>query len=252
MCWLGHGPVLFETGGLSFLVDPVLSDRIGPRIGQFTLGLSRKTPIPVSADSVRGVDVILITHAHFDHLDRPTLRALADPATTVFVPMKCSRLIPAGFNDVIELEPDRQYNFHDSLIDTTKPRHWGARTIIDRNRGACAYTVRHNGFGVFLAGDTALTNSFQSIQDIDLAVFGIGAYNPWEHMHATPEQAWQMFNDMDARYLLPVHHSTFELSDEPIGEPMTRLIRAGNDGHDRIIHEPQGTVIRLSPADRYH
>lgn len=242
LSWLGHASVIIDTGGLSFVVDPVLSERIGPTVGKKTVGLSRRAPAPVSADSIKGVDAILITHAHFDHLDRPTLKALADPRTTVFVPPRCKRLIPDGFGSVIELEPEKETLFRNASIAATTPKHWGARAFLDRRRGSCAYTVRHDDFSVFFAGDTAITNSFQSIREIDLAVFGIGAYNPWEHMHATPEQVWKMFTGMGAKYLLPVHHSTFELSEEPMDEPMTRLLEACGEEASRVIQGQPGTV----------
>lgn len=246
-CWLGHASVVVETGGLSFVVDPVLSERIGPRIGKRTVGLSRRTPAPVAVESLKGVDAILITHAHFDHLDRPTLRAMVDARTTVFVPPKCKRLIPPGFREVVELAPGSEHSFRGAAIETTSPRHWGARTLFDRGRGSCAYTIRHNGLSVLFAGDTAETHSFDGMTGIDLAVFGIGAYDPWEHMHATPEQVWQMFNRMDARYLLPVHHSTFELSEEPLDEPVKRLMRVCGEDAQRVILEEQGEVIVLQP-----
>lgn len=245
VCWLGHASAIINTGGLSLVVDPVLSDRIGPRVGKRTVGLSRRAPSPVATDSIKGVDAILITHAHFDHLDRPTLKTLADPRTIVFVPPRCKRLIPVGFGDVIELAPESNTLFKSASIDTTTPKHWGARTFLDHRRGSCAFTIRHNGFGVFFAGDTAQTNSFQSIKDIDLAVFGIGAYDPWEHMHATPEQVWRMFSGMNARYLLPVHHSTFELSEEPMDEPMTRLMHACGEDCRRVIQAQPGSVVDI-------
>lgn len=242
LSWLGHASVIVDTDGLSFLVDPVLSERIGPTVGTKTVGLGRRVPTPVSAESIRGVDAILITHAHFDHLDRPTLKALADSKTTVYVPPRCKRLIPDGFASVVELEPGKKILFRNASIETNSPKHWGARTILDRRRGSCAYTVRHNGYSVLFAGDTAMTHSFQLVRDIDLAVFGIGAYDPWEHMHATPEQVWKMFIGMGAQYLLPVHHSTFELSEEPMDEPMTRLLNACSDEASRVIRGQPGTV----------
>lgn len=80
------------------------------------------------------------------------------------------------------------------------------------------------------------------MEGLDLAVFGIGAYDPWEHMHATPEQVWRMFLASGARYLLPVHHSTFPLSDEPMEEPMKRLLQAAGDNRDRVIVPTPGEI----------
>lgn len=241
-CWLGHGSVVVGLHDTVVAVDPVLSDRIGPRLGKRTVGLSRLTPPPLDAGSLRGLDVLLITHAHFDHLDRPTLKALVDERTTVVVPPRCRRLIPKGFGAVIELGPGETLTHGEAKIEAVQPRHWGARTWLDRRRGACSYCIERAGMRVLLAGDTAETNTFDDMEGLDLAVFGIGAYDPWEHMHATPEQAWRMFLASGARYLLPVHHSTFPLSDEPMEEPMKRLLQAAGDDRDRVIIATPGEI----------
>jgi len=241
--WLGHGSVVVGLDDTIVAVDPVLSDRIGPRVGKRTVGLRRLAPPPLGPDSLKGVDLVLITHAHFDHLDRPTLVELADQRTTVIVPKRCKRLIPKGFCRVIELGAGESYRQGEATVWAVQPRHWGARTWLDRRRGACSYCIERAGRRVLFAGDTADTNTFDGMSGLDLAVFGIGAYDPWEHMHATPEQAWRMFQASGARYLLPVHHSTFPLSDEPIDEPMKRLLMAAGEERDRVI------IARLGEID---
>jgi len=240
--WLGHGSVIVGLDDVTVAVDPVLSERIGPRVRTKTLGLRRLVPAPIDSASMKGVDVVLITHAHFDHLDRATLEAIADERTTVVVPPKCARLIPRGFARVIELKPGGDFSVGPVHIRALQPRHWGARLWFDRRRGACAYELGHAGCRVLFAGDTADTNTFDQLGGIDLAVFGIGAYEPWEHMHATPEQVWKMFLASGARYLLPVHYGTFPLSDEPVDEPITRLIAAAGEGLDRIIRATPGEI----------
>ncbi|MFG0307458.1 MAG: MBL fold metallo-hydrolase [Phycisphaerales bacterium JB040] len=242
-CWLGHASVVVTLGELTLAVDPVLSHRIGMRIGRRTIGLARREPAPVSPEALRGVDAVLITHAHFDHLDRPTLSALASDRTTVIVPSRCRRLVPRGFARVVELSPESTIELGNARIRAHAPRHWGARAWLDRRRGFCAYEVRHPRGAVLFAGDTGETRAFDALDGLDLAVFGIGAYQPWEHMHATPEQVWRMFERSGARHLLPVHHSTFELSDEPMDEPMHRLLRAAGAAADRVVRESAGEVV---------
>lgn len=242
--WLGHATVLTQIGDHSVLIDPVLSDRIGMRLGSRTIGLPRLSPTPVTPSSLRGVDLILITHAHFDHLDRPTLAHLADTRTRVIVPSGCRSLVPPGFKDILELRPQEFKEIDGLEIRSIQPAHWGARRVTDRHRGVNAYVVEGMGQRVFFAGDSAHTDAFDHLDAIDLAVLGIGAYDPWEHMHATPEQAWSMFERIGARYLLPVHHSTFELSEEPIDEPMRRLRSiAGEAFESRVIDPISAEVI---------
>ncbi len=248
MSWLGHASVIVGLDHVTIAVDPVLSERIGPRVRSRTLGLKRLAPAPIDAASMKGVDAILITHAHFDHLDRPTLEAVADPRTTVVVPPRCARLIPRGFGRVVELKPGGDFHLGEVHIRAIQPRHWGARTWFDRRRGACAYELGRDSVRVLFAGDTADTNTFDQLEGIDLAVFGIGAYDPWEHMHATPEQVWKMFLATGARYLLPVHFGTFPLSDEPIDEPIQRLLAAAGAERDRIIEATPGE-IDIVPTD---
>ncbi len=243
--WLGHASVLLGLGDQRMVVDPVLSRRIGPRVRTRTIGIERLEPAPFGPDSLRGVDAILITHAHFDHLDRETLMGMTDERTTVIVPKRCGRLVPRGFGRVVELDEGGVFELQDTEIRAHAPRHWGARAWLDRSRGFSAYELRHGVGNVFFAGDTAYTDAFDGLEDIDLAVFGIGAYNPWEHMHATPEQVWRMFNAIGASRLLPVHHSTFELSDEPKDEPMERLIQVAGPGIGRVVTPGVGRLVQI-------
>jgi len=162
----------------------------------------------------------------------------------------------AGFPDieVIELKAEESISTCGLKVSAIQPAHWGARSIFDRRRGVNSYLVESstptNTQRVLFTGDTAETKAYEHLDQIDLAVFGIGAYDPWDHMHATPEQAWKMFLSLGARYMLPIHHSTFELSDEPIGEPMHRLTQIAADNLDAIINPNVGEIIVIeSPTN---
>jgi L-ascorbate metabolism protein UlaG (beta-lactamase superfamily) len=240
--WLGHGTVFLRLGELNILMDPVFSERIGLSIGRFTLGLSRLAPAPVAAHGLPRIDLLLISHAHFDHLDKPSLRQLASEHTTVVTARRTRRLIPAGFGQVIELDWDQGFRFRELELTALRPAHWGARTAIDRRRGYNSYMLRGREHGVLLAGDTALTDAFNGLGNLDLAVMGIGAYEPWTHAHATPEQTWSMFRASGAERLLPVHHSTFPLGDEHVDEPMERLMAAAGDDLGRILALAPGAI----------
>jgi len=234
--WLGHASVLLRLAGKNILVDPVFSPRIGVSIAGRTMGLPRLAPLPRLAHDLPTIDTILLTHAHFDHLDRPTLRRLVSPRTTVITARRTARLIPRGFARVIELDWRQSIDLDGLRIDALRPRHWGARAGLDRRRGYNSYVLRDaDGRGVLLAGDTAMTDAFDNLRDITLAAMGIGSYEPWAHAHATPEEAWAMFRASGAAHLLPIHHSTFELGDEPIHEPMERLNAAARAARGRII-----------------
>lgn len=262
VAWLGHASVLFRHGGLTILTDPVFSERIGPRVMGRVLGPSRLAAAPLRPEDLPPIDLILISHAHFDHLDRPTLRAIASPRTVVVTAKGTRRLIPRGFGPVFELDwgerralpaPGRIAHSEAGGVEirALRPVHWGARRGVDRRRGYCSYLVSADGPGragggdVLFAGDTADTDEFEGLgrgAQLRLGIFGIGSYDPWEHMHATPEQAWRMFEGTGAAHLLPVHHSTFQLGDEPEGAAMERLIAAAGEGRSRIIEVRPGEL----------
>jgi L-ascorbate metabolism protein UlaG (beta-lactamase superfamily) len=237
--WLGHASTLLRVAGSTILTDPVLSSRIGVRVGSLTLGLDRLRPPPMDLHSLPPIDVVLLSHAHFDHLDRPTLQRLANPRTTVITAHRTTRLVPAGFGRVIELDWGQQFTIAGVTYAAIRPAHWGARRWLDATRGYNSYLIRGADRRVFFAGDTAFTTSFRDLGPVDLAIMGIGAYDPWIHAHASPEEAWAMANAMRARCIMPVHHSTFELSDEHVDEPMERLLEVARHETDRVVaHEP--------------
>lgn len=245
-CWLGHCTVLLRLGRLNILTDPVFSRRIGVKIGKRTVGLNRIGDPPLQTKHLPPIDIILISHPHFDHLDKPTLQRLRSPSTIVITAKASRRLIPKGFADVLELGWHQSAILESLKIETIKPRHWGARTAWDRHRGYNSYVLTDGPQRVLFAGDTALTDAYSALKGIDLAIFGIGSYEPWEHAHATPEQVWRMFTDFSGKRLLPVHHSTFELGEEPPGEPMQRLHAAASSHHRRVLDAHIGKIVRVS------
>jgi L-ascorbate metabolism protein UlaG (beta-lactamase superfamily) len=242
--WLGHASVLVRLGGRWILTDPVFSERIGIKLGPFTFGVGRLAPT-VDLLTLPTPDLILISHAHFDHLDQPTLAKLAGRETTVITAPGTKRLIPSGFSRVIELPWERSIRFGGLSIAAMTPAHWGARTVWDRHRSYNSYVIEHHHGKVLFAGDTAMTSEYEKVRGADLTIFGIGAYDPWITNHATPEQAWEMHASAQGRFMLPMHHSTFKLSDEPAHEPMQRLMAAAGDAADRVVGTTLGRFVSI-------
>jgi L-ascorbate metabolism protein UlaG (beta-lactamase superfamily) len=243
--WLGHATVLLRLDGRWILTDPVLSDQIGVRVGLRTAGLTigprRLLPAP-PPELLPPLDLIVLSHAHFDHLDRPTLAKLASKRTRVLTASGTAKLVPRGFASVHEILWDTQAE-HDGLrVQSIKPAHWGARTMWDRHRGFASYVLRSPHLGVLYAGDTARTDAYANLSPLrtgqpalQLSIFGIGAYDPWIAAHANPEEVWQMHQQSGARCLMPMHHSTFVLSDEPLQEPLQRLMSVAGPQSDRVV-----------------
>ena len=249
--WLGHCTTLLRIGSLNVLTDPVLSNRIGLRLPGFTIGPQRLAPIPLRTADLPPIDLIVLSHAHFDHLDRPTLKRLAKRSTSVVTAANTRRLIPRGFGDVSELDWGQELQHDGVQLRAIQPQHWGARIAWDRHRGFNSYLIQDTDLPtpskVLFAGDTAHTTAFRELGPLDLGIFGIGAYNPWIHVHATPEQVWEMTQSSQAARILPVHHSTFKLSDEPAEEPLQRLLLAAGSEADRIVLPTLGGIHRFLP-----
>ena len=135
------------------------------------------------------------------------------------------------------------------LVRAFAVKHWGARMRSDRHRGYNGYVLEREGRRIIFAGDTALTNSFARLRDgasYDLAIMGIGAYQPWIRSHCTPEQAVAMANAAGARYIMPIHHQTFKLSVEPFREPIERFLRALAGEPERIALREIGETFVLT------
>jgi L-ascorbate metabolism protein UlaG (beta-lactamase superfamily) len=180
-----------------------------------------------------------------DHLDIPSLKAL--PKTAVVVGCTgCDSLIkPLGYSDVRTLRWGEHTEVKGLTITAMGARHWGRRwPPHGRDYGFNSYLLEKNGHRMLLACDSAYTDLFAALHDDppDIAAFSVAAYDPWIWNHANPEQAWEMFEQTGAHYLVPIHWGTFRLSQEPMDEPIRRLVAAAGPEQDRIILRTIGTA----------
>jgi L-ascorbate metabolism protein UlaG (beta-lactamase superfamily) len=239
-----------KIDGFTILTDPVFSPRVGINLGLFTLGPKRIVEPALEAARLPQVDLVLLSHAHMDHFDLPSLRMLENPKTAVITASKTSDLLRADrYGRVTELGWGERAAAGPAELRAVQVNHWGARMRSDTYRGYNAYTIEVGRYRVLFAGDTAVTPLFRSLKSsrpFDLAVMPVGAYDPWIHYHCTPEQAWQMANDAGAEFVLPVHHQTFALSREPYLEPIQRLYGAAGTHPERIALRHIGQEFRFS------
>jgi L-ascorbate metabolism protein UlaG (beta-lactamase superfamily) len=252
--YLGHATLLIDYLGVHLISDPAFFHRVGLDVGHlFTVGPVRHAPVPLNPGAIPPLDLILITHAHMDHLDLPSLQALPKSATVVSCP-GCPDLIePLGYTDVRPLKWGESTFVHGLKITAMGARHWGRRWPWQADRGYNSYVIEKDGIRMLIACDSAFTPVFSQLHDDPplIAAFSIGAYDPWIRNHANPEEVWEMFRESGARYLVPIHWGTFRLSKEPMDEPLRRLIHdAGPRSNAIVIRKVGGVFQQSAPALR--
>jgi UDP-glucose 4-epimerase len=226
--FLGHAGFLVQIGGKNIVIDP--------NFARWLFVLKRLRRPGVLIHDLPPIDYVLVTHAHFDHLNRPSLRAIArrtrrltGQRPTIIVPPHVSDLVRGlGYGRVIELQWWQEHSEAGLRITATPANHWGARMIHDSHRGFGGYVLKTDRHSVYHAGDTAYFEGFRAIGQRlapEIALLPIGAYDPpsFRNVHSSPEDAVQGFLDLGARILIPMHYGTFKLSHEPIEEPVQRL-----------------------------
>lgn len=248
--WLGHSTVLLKVNGFTILTDPIFSDHAGIHLGVISVGVKRQTRSALEPEDLPPIDLILISHAHMDHLDIPSLRRLQDPETSVVMARHTSNLVRGlVFREVRELGWGDRTRIGPTTVIGREVNHWGARMRVDTYRGYNGYEIDVDGTSILFAGDTAQSDAFRPLRSRkphSLIIMPIGAYNPWISYHCTPEQAWKMAVDAGFEFLMPVHHQTFPLSQEPSNEPIERLLRAAHRHEDTIALQQIGEEFHLS------
>jgi L-ascorbate metabolism protein UlaG (beta-lactamase superfamily) len=243
VAWLGHATMLINFYGTWLLTDPVLRSRVGVRVAGVTIGPRRLVRPALNVRELPPLDAVLVSHSHMDHCDMATLRRLL--RSTHAVVQKGNRDLVRRFQRADDLAWGEAVEIKGARIEAVEVEHWGARRLTDRHRGYGGFLVEKNGRALVFGGDTAYTHAFASLREraaIDLAILPIGAYDPWIYAHANPEQSWTMAREMGAKYILPMHHSTFRLSREPVGEPIERLEKiAGRERWRIALREPGET-----------
>ena len=228
LTWIGHASFAQRLGGKLVVTDPIL----GLRVGTFR----RHTAPGVAIENLPKVDIVTVSHSHYDHLDVPSLVALGkrhDEQPLYIVPRDVGEILrDAGLRRVVELGWWDTHREGDLAITLVPAQHWSMRFPWDRNKRLWGGFVFQGPDGTsYHAGDTAFSERvFQAIRErcprIDWAMIPIGAYDPqWfmQPQHMNPEEAGRAWEILDAQNLCAMHWGTFKLTDEPMGEPPQRL-----------------------------
>lgn len=250
LAWLGHATVLINFYGLRILTDPVLFPRIGVDAVLGTIGPLRLVQCALDADALPEIELVLVSHAHFDHLDTPSLAAVRGRPAAIMAAATSDLLPRRGYSSVSELRWDERQRVTtprgDVLVRAVEVKHWGARMRTDTYRGYTGFVLEREGRRLLIGGDTSNTAVFSGHRrfgPFDAAVMPVGAYDPWIHNHCTPEQAVAMADAAGARLFVPVHHKSFQLSREPFAEPIERTEAALAREADRLALRDIGETV---------
>jgi L-ascorbate metabolism protein UlaG (beta-lactamase superfamily) len=256
LAWLGQSTVLINFYGTWIITDPVFSERVGIPLGPLTIGPRRMVHAPLQPEELPPLDLILISHAHMDHTDIPSLQRMgglsgqtnlakitkviiAANTKEIYAPLKLNSVQELDWGESIPLSSET-----DIRIEAIEVRHAGWRMPWQPCRARNEKNgMSYNGYLVekrdehgdlhafVFGGDTGYIKSFHAIgermrlegREIECAIMPIGTYNPWVQTHCNPEQAWRMTREMNAQYIVPIHWNTYMQSSEPRHEPMEWL-----------------------------
>jgi L-ascorbate metabolism protein UlaG (beta-lactamase superfamily) len=230
--WIGHASFLIQFTDLNVLIDPNFANWL------FLLKRIKRSGLRIK--DLPRIDLVLLTHAHFDHFHKPTLRRLPQPKIGV-MPWGVGDLAwDLGFSRIIELEWWESFSQKDWTVTFTPSKHWGARTLRDHHRGYGGFVLEHQGRRIYHAGDSAYFHGFKEIGrrlPPEIALLPIGAYHPesFRRMHMGPDQAIKAFKDLRAQWLVPMHYGTFRLSFEDADEPPRWLVEIAEE--ENLLHK---------------
>ncbi len=258
--WIGWASVLVEIDGRIVLTDPVWSVRCSPST---LVGPKRFHPPPIAIDDLPAVDLVVISHDHYDHLDMPTVRALASRGTHFAVPLGIGAHLqrwsvpPAQIH---EMDWNETLAFNDLTITATPARHYSGRNPLHGNETLwSSWVIKGPQHKIFFSGDSGYSATFAAIGaehgPFDLTLIKIGASDPmWSEIHMTPEEAVQTNHDLRGRVMLPVHWGTFNLAFHAWRDPVDRAVAAAAKNGVQIVVPKPGEFVepsRTAVMDRW-
>ena len=253
MAWLGHAGVLIEIDGMRLLADPALSKRASP----FSFaGPKRFHPSPINLPNLGGVDAVIITHNHYDHLDEATVRHLGKQGTRFYVPLANKAQLLAWDvpeKQITELDWWEEVTLGALRIIATPSRHYSNRGTFDYKKTLwSSWSIIGPRHRVFISGDSGYSEAFSEIGarlgPFDATVIKVGSYGPgdsWHDIHMTPEEAVQVHIDVKGGQMLPVHWGTFNLAYHPWDEPIIRTLASANQKNVTLITPKVGQFVPI-------
>ena len=251
--WIGHSTFLINNGDLTILTDPIFSERASPLT---FAGPKRLIKPVIKIKDLPKVDVITISHNHYDHLDVNSLRKIQKkfPNVKILVPKGDLKLLRNyNLNNGFEFLWWEAITLNNTKFIFTPAQHWSARGLRDRNKSLWgSWFIKNEDKNIFHAGDTGYSEDFIEIRNrlgaVDFAMIPIGAYDPqWfmSYSHVNPEEALNIAKDLDAKKSIGMHWGTFILTDEPVLEPRERLNKITNQTNVDFYTVTPGNIIEM-------
>ncbi len=249
--WFGHASVLVELGGARILLDPVWGERCSP---SRVAGPKRVHPVPVPLAELGPVDAVVISHDHYDHLDRDTIVELARTAAEFVVPLGVGAHLEAwgvAPDRVVELDWDESQTVAGVEVTCVESQHFSGRGVRRDETLWASWVLASPSGRVFFSGDTGFFDGYPAMAaaygPFDVALMAIGAYDPgWHGIHLDPEEAVRAAVDLGSPLLVPIHWGTFVLAPHPWAEPVERLLPAAGAAGVRVAVPRPGESVDIS------
>ena len=251
--WLGHSSLLINIDGYSILTDPIFESKVS------LVGPTRfNKKLPLDIEELHAVDVVIISHDHYDHLNKHSVQQLSRKAGLFIVPLRVGKLLVKwGIPEkkIVELNWWEEFHLDSKLIIAATPsQHFSGRGLFDKNITLWAsWVIKTDNHSIFFSGDSGYFGGFKEIEKkygpFDVTFLECGAYNQqWSNIHMFPEQTVQAFLDLGGNILQPVHWATFNLALHAWYEPIERLTNAAFEKGSSLSIPLMGQVVNYQKS----
>ncbi|BDD02935.1 MBL fold metallo-hydrolase [Aureibacter tunicatorum] len=253
--WLGHSTVFMSLEGKNILVDPVISKRAS--FVQW-MGPKRMHPFPVDVKTIPDLDMILISHDHYDHLDKHAMKEFADRTKYIIVPLGVGQHLEdwgVSPDKIVELDWWDVKNVGDIQVTLTPGRHSSGRGLMDQDETFWGgYAIKSDAKNIYYSGDTGFFDYFEEIGDrlgpFDMSLMQVGAYNEeWSSVHMFPEEAVEAQKMVKADVMLPLHWGTFDLALHSWYDPAVRVKKAMDQEGMKVVFPKLGEQVNFENID---
>lgn len=252
IAWMGHSSVLIQIDGLNLLTDPAFGKYASPVSG---FGPKRFFPSPINVEELPPIDFVLLSHDHYDHLDKKTIKKFINHSSNFICPLGVGKhLLKWGIriSRISEMDWWEDYILSKNVkLIATPARHFSGRGLNDRNKSLwCSFVITGKSKRLFFGADSGLHEGFEEIGrkfgPFDISMLEIGASNPyWPDIHMGPEKAIQAHTMLNAEILLPIHWGTFNLAMHPWKEPVQKIIELSKLHQVKLLLPAPGSICEI-------